>query len=69
MNRHRKERMANDSYIHDAPAHIKEPGHISQISISFVTIVDGQIVLEDYLLFPGVTTEKCVCRYSRGETP
>ena len=49
--------MANDSYIHDAPAHIKEPGHISQISISFVTIVDGQIVLEDYPLFPGVNTE------------
>ena len=25
---HRKERMTNDSYIHDAPAHTEEPGYV-----------------------------------------
>ena len=37
--------MTSDSYIHNAPAHIAEPGHISQKSISFETFAGGQIVM------------------------
>ena len=36
------ERIALDLHIYDALAHTKEPGHISQISISFVTFAAGQ---------------------------
>ena len=37
-----EERIAPDLHIYDALAHTKEPGHISQISISFVTFAAGQ---------------------------
>ena len=36
------ERIALDLHIYDALAHTKEPGHISHISISFVTFAAGQ---------------------------
>ena len=37
-----EERIAPDLHIYDTLAHTKEPGHISQISISFVTFAAGQ---------------------------
>lgn len=43
----RKKRITSDSYIHDAPAHTEEPGHISRKSILFETIVCRQIVINE----------------------
>lgn len=39
---HRKERMTNDSYIHDAPAHTEEPGYVFHKFISFKTLASRQ---------------------------